>query len=44
MCKMYNKSLKPTVQRVTLFAAKAKTAPHFGGLVPPFCDPNKGWK
>ena len=30
-----NKSLKPTVTRVTLFAAKAKSAPRYGSLVPP---------
>ena len=33
-----NKSLKPTVMRVTPFAKKAKPAPPYGGLVPPFCD------
>jgi hypothetical protein len=31
-----NKSLKPTVTRVTPFAEKAKPAPRYGGLVPPF--------
>ena len=31
-----NKPLKLTVTRVTLFAAKAKPAPRYGGLVPPF--------
>ena len=30
-----NKSLKPTVTRVTPFAAKANPAPPYGGLVPP---------
>jgi hypothetical protein len=33
-----NKSLKPTVTRVTPFAEKANPAPRNGGLVPPFCD------
>ena len=33
-----NNSLKPTVTRVTHFAEIAKFAPHYGGLVPPFCD------
>jgi len=41
MCNMngmkWNKSLKPTATRVTLFAEKAKFAPYFGGLVPPLC-------
>ena len=32
----WNKSLKQTVTRVTPFAAKAKPAPRYGGLVPPF--------
>ena len=32
-----NKSLKPTVTRVTPFAEKAKPAPRYGGLVPPLC-------
>ena len=32
----YNKSLKPTVTRVTPFAEMAKLAPRYGGLVPPF--------
>ena len=31
-----NKSLKPTVTRVTPFAANAKPAPRYGGSVPPF--------
>ena len=31
----WNKSLKPTVTHVTLFAVKAKPAPPYGGLVPP---------
>ena len=31
-----NKSLKPTVTHVTLFAENAKVAPYYGGLVPPF--------
>ena len=34
--KIHNKSLKPTVTRVTLFAAKAKPAPRYGSSVPPF--------
>ena len=33
-----NKSLKPTVTHVTPFAKKAKPAPRYGGLVPPFCS------
>ena len=33
---VYNKSLKPTVTRVMSFAKKAKPAPRYGGLVPPF--------
>ena len=28
---------KADLLRVTLFAAKAKSAPRYGGLVPPFC-------
>jgi hypothetical protein len=32
----YNKSLKQTVTRVTLFAEVAKPTPHYGSLVPPF--------
>ena len=32
----HNKSLKPTPKRVTLFVEKAKHAPYYGGLVPPF--------
>jgi hypothetical protein len=31
----WNNSLQPTAKRVTLFAAKAKLAPRYGGLVPP---------
>ena len=31
----HNKSLKPTVTRDTPFAAEAKPAPRYGGLVPP---------
>ena len=31
-----NKSLKPTVTHVTPFAEKAKPAPRYGSLVPPF--------
>ena len=31
-----NNPLKPTATRVTLFAAKANSAPRYGGLVPPF--------
>jgi hypothetical protein len=31
----YNKSLKPTVTRVTPFAEMANPAPRYGGLVPP---------
>ena len=34
-----NKSLKQTVTRITLFAVKAKAAPRYGGLVPPFYLP-----
>jgi hypothetical protein len=30
-----NKSLKPTVTRVTPFAEMAKPTPRYGGLVPP---------
>jgi len=30
-----NKSLKPTVTLVTPFAEKAKSAPRYGGLIPP---------
>ena len=33
--KSQNKSLKPTVTRVTPFAKKANPAPRYGGLVPP---------
>jgi hypothetical protein len=36
-----NKSLKPTVTRVTPFAEKAKPAPLYGGLVPPLYDLNR---
>jgi len=36
---LQNKSLKPTVTRVTPFAEKAKPAPLYGGLVPPL-----GWQ
>jgi hypothetical protein len=32
----WNKSLKPTVTRVTPFAEMANPAPRYGGLVPPF--------
>jgi hypothetical protein len=32
-----NKTLKPTVTRVTPFAKKAKPAPRYGGLIPPLC-------
>jgi len=32
-----NKSLKPTVTHGTPFADKAKSAPRYGGLVPPLC-------
>jgi hypothetical protein len=38
-----NKSLKPTVTPVTLFAEKAKPAPRYGGLVPPFYMHFLGW-
>lgn len=31
----WNNSLKPTATRVTFFAAKAKLAPYYGGLIPP---------
>jgi len=31
-----NNPLKPTATRVTPFAEKAKPAPRYGGLVPPF--------
>jgi hypothetical protein len=31
-------ALKPTVTPVTPFAAQAKPAPRYGGLVPPFYD------
>ena len=31
-----NKSLKPTLKPVTPFAEMAKSAPRYGGLVPPF--------
>jgi hypothetical protein len=34
--KGHNKSLKPTLTRVTHLTAKAKPAPRYGGLVPPF--------
>ncbi len=34
----WNKSLKPTVTRVTPFADEAIIAPRYGGLVPPFYD------
>jgi len=34
--RMWNKSLKPTVTRVTPFAGMANPAPRYGGLVPPF--------
>jgi len=30
-----NKSLKPTMTRVTPFAERAKPVPRYGGLVPP---------
>jgi hypothetical protein len=33
-----NKSLKPTVTRVTPFAEMANPAPRYGGLVPPFYE------
>jgi len=33
---LHNKSLKPTVTHVTHFAEKAKPAPRYGSLVPPF--------
>jgi hypothetical protein len=33
----YNKSLKPTVTRVTPFAEMANPAPNYSGLIPPFC-------
>ena len=33
-----NKSLKLTATRVMSFAAKAKPAPRYGSLVPPFCE------
>ena len=36
-------SLKPTATPVTAFAEKAKSAPRYGGLVPPFCDEKKAW-
>ncbi len=34
-----NKSLKPTVTRVTRFAEMANPAPRYSGLVPPFHIP-----
>ncbi len=36
--KTYNKSLKPTVLRVTPFAKMANSAPRYGGLVPPLAN------
>jgi hypothetical protein len=36
---LQNKSLKPTVSRVTPFAEQTKPAPRYGGLVPPFYAP-----
>ena len=40
--KTYNNSLKPTITRVTHFAQIAKLLPHYGGLIPPFCDQELG--
>jgi hypothetical protein len=34
-----NKSLKPTVTRVTPFAEMAKPTPRYGGLIPPLYLP-----
>ena len=31
-------SLKPAVKRVTPFAEKAKPAPYYCSLIPPFCN------
>jgi len=36
--KTHNNPLKPTVKRVTPFAAIAKPAPQCGGLIPPFYE------